>query len=355
MDGLLEGLGLGLLGGMVAWAAAQALLRPRIRCSLHISKQPNPSAPCGYAYRVKIKNASFLRSLADVRLQARVYLRHRNESGSTTGRNLRLGTWPSDVFRILPREHVILRIDPAALSSESNDRLRSWGYDIAERADRSLEDYLRLPDAYFSVQMRGTDGWSGAAHFKETPRLRLGDRPILEARFVARRNWVDRVVHRLNQHRSEASNKLERHALLRRSHPELRVRAEAEAEHADHAGPAGYRNDMTEHDELPLPDYDHLPTGSLEGRIRSLTADQVGTLLAYEGEHAARPLVLRILQARIDQLQAGAEPTGGSPDAARPETAQHAEAPGKASPETTGPPINPPSQGVPTNPSQPRG
>ena len=119
--------------------------------------------------------------------------------------------------------------------------------------------------------------------------------------------------------------------------------------------PPGYRPGMTEHHELPLPDYDHLPTGSLEGRIRSLTAEQVNALLRYEREHADRPLVVQILQTRIEQLESGAEPTGGSPDAERPETATAAEAPSPAGPETTGPPVNPPSHGVPTNPAQPRG
>jgi hypothetical protein len=112
---------------------------------------------------------------------------------------------------------------------------------------------------------------------------------------------------------------------------------------------------MTEHDELPLPDYDHLPTGSLEGRIRSLTADQVGIVLGYEREHADRPLVVRILQARLAQLEAGAEPTGGAPDAPRPETSTDDQAPDQAGPDTVGPPVNPPSHGVPTNPAQPRG
>ena len=32
---------------------------------------------------------------------------------------------------------------------------------------------------------------------------------------------------------------------------------------------------------LPLPDYDHLPIGGLESRVRSLTADEVEELLAY--------------------------------------------------------------------------
>jgi hypothetical protein len=218
------GLGLGLLGGIVAWALAQALLRPRIRCSLHISKQRSRSDACGYTYRVKIKNASFFRSLADMELQARVYMWHSYGNGTRTGRSLRLGTWPPDVFRIRPREHIVMRVDPATLNSESIERLRAWRYDVARRADRTLEDLLRLPDAYFSVQIRGSDGWSGATHFKETPRLRLADGVIVESGFTVRRNWLDRHIHKLNQRRSEASNMLERHAVLRRSHPELRIK-----------------------------------------------------------------------------------------------------------------------------------
>lgn len=31
---------------------------------------------------------------------------------------------------------------------------------------------------------------------------------------------------------------------------------------------------------LPLPDYDHLPIGGLESRVRSLSADEVEDLLA---------------------------------------------------------------------------
>src|SRR3954451_18000014 len=40
--------------------------------------------------------------------------------------------------------------------------------------------------------------------------------------------------------------------------------------------------------DLPMPDYDHLPVGSLTSRIRSLDADDLTTLLDYEREHANR-------------------------------------------------------------------
>jgi hypothetical protein len=108
------------------------------------------------------------------------------------------------------------------------------------------------------------------------------------------------------------------------------------------------------HDQLPLGDYDHLPTGSLVGRLRSLTAEELATVRAYEAAHANRVQVMQLIDARAGQLADGAEPTGGSPDAARPETAGTPDTPSKASPQTEGPPINPPSHGDPTNPAQPR-
>ncbi|NIZ89489.1 hypothetical protein F1544_00415 [Kineosporiaceae bacterium B12] len=104
--------------------------------------------------------------------------------------------------------------------------------------------------------------------------------------------------------------------------------------------------------QLPVPDYDHLPVATLRDRVRSLDAGGLATLLAYEEEHGAREPVLTVLRARADQLAAGAQPSGGDPAAAQPE---HAGAPtGPLLGESGAPPINPPSQGDPTNPAQPR-
>jgi hypothetical protein len=112
--------------------------------------------------------------------------------------------------------------------------------------------------------------------------------------------------------------------------------------------------DVPHHDQLPLPDYDHLPTGSLESRVRSLDADQVAALLAYERAHADRPLEVRILEHRLEALRGGAEPTGGDPTAPAPESPYGEPGGSQASPATEGPPVNPPSHGDPTNPAQPR-
>ncbi len=106
--------------------------------------------------------------------------------------------------------------------------------------------------------------------------------------------------------------------------------------------------------QLPIPDYDHLPLPALTSRIRSLDEGALSTLLAYEQEHGARLPVVQVMEARLQQLRDGREPSGGSPLAAAPEAAPPASGSSPASPATAGPVINPPSHGDPTNPAQPR-
>jgi hypothetical protein len=91
-------------------------------------------------------------------------------------------------------------------------------------------------------------------------------------------------------------------------------------------GPSvGTRPGMVNRSELPVRDYDHLPLGSLEHRIRTLEADSLATLLDHERAHGDRAPVVQVLSARLDALRSGrAEPSGGDPAAAQPE---HAPAP----------------------------
>ncbi len=107
-------------------------------------------------------------------------------------------------------------------------------------------------------------------------------------------------------------------------------------------------------DALPIPDYDHLPVGSLTHRIRSLDSGRLGQLIDYEREHGARVPVLQVLEARLDALERGAEPSGGDPSADSGDVAPSSPGGSAVSPETAGPVLNPPSHGVPTNPAQPR-
>ncbi|MFJ8692744.1 hypothetical protein [Streptomyces roseolilacinus] len=114
---------------------------------------------------------------------------------------------------------------------------------------------------------------------------------------------------------------------------------------------------MTTHDRggLPLPDFDHLPVGALESRIRSLQADELDRLLQYEHEHADRTQVVQLLTSRRHQLDEGAEPTGGDPSAFRPEQAGRAAGGSPVSPATSPQPSSPPPHGTPDQPGKPKG
>jgi hypothetical protein len=107
------------------------------------------------------------------------------------------------------------------------------------------------------------------------------------------------------------------------------------------------------HHELPLPDFDRITTGDLAARTRGLDTDRIEVLMEFERAHAGRLPIVTVLEQRLNQLDGGARLTGpvldGSP------TMNHGSAGGgKVSPATSGPTINPPSHGVPTNPFQPR-
>jgi hypothetical protein len=111
---------------------------------------------------------------------------------------------------------------------------------------------------------------------------------------------------------------------------------------------------MTEHDQLPLPDYDHLPVEGLTSRIRTLDAAGLETVLEYERAHANRLQVVTVMENRLSALRQGAQPSGGDPAVAAADDPVPAAGGSKVSEATTGPAMNPPSQGDPTNPAQPR-
>jgi hypothetical protein len=111
---------------------------------------------------------------------------------------------------------------------------------------------------------------------------------------------------------------------------------------------------VPDHEHLPLRDYDHLPLPSLAARIRSLTAEEIGQLLAYERAHANRLPAIEAMEHRLAELAAGAQPTPGheqwGPDYPPP---PHGDSPVR--PQTAAPPASPPPHGVPAQPARPKG
>ncbi|HEV7948515.1 MAG TPA: hypothetical protein VGP24_01985 [Glaciihabitans sp.] len=110
-------------------------------------------------------------------------------------------------------------------------------------------------------------------------------------------------------------------------------------------------NDSMPHNELPLPEYDHIPIGHLPARIAPLDSSQMQQLVTYEREHGNRLPVLVVLEHRLEALNNGVEPSG-EVTTNFPEVSPSASEPTISPETTTAPQINPPSHGNPTNPAR---
>ncbi len=84
----------------------------------------------------------------------------------------------------------------------------------------------------------------------------------------------------------------------------------AAVEQAVAAVSTGPTADVTR-DELPLADYDHMTLGSLRGRMRALSVEQLVDVRSYEKAHADRLPIVTMLDNRIAKLSA--TPTPASP------------------------------------------
>jgi hypothetical protein len=70
---------------------------------------------------------------------------------------------------------------------------------------------------------------------------------------------------------------------------------------------------ITDHSELPLPDYDHMTLGALRGRLRSLDMQQLVQLRDYEKSKGDRLPVVTMLDNRIAKLSSGESVPTGTP------------------------------------------
>jgi hypothetical protein len=105
-------------------------------------------------------------------------------------------------------------------------------------------------------------------------------------------------------------------------------------------------------DDLPLPDFDHIPLGTLPSRLHPLDERGITQLLGWERAHGNRLPVIQVLESRIQQLRDGAEPSGSIPDSMPEVTSSQTGSP--VSPSTSPDVIPEPAKSSPILPSQPQ-
>ena len=74
------------------------------------------------------------------------------------------------------------------------------------------------------------------------------------------------------------------------------------------------------HDQLPLPDYDHMTLGSLRGRMRAMSVEHLMQVRSYEKAHADRLPIVTMLDNRIAKLALDAAAHGSIPASANAST-----------------------------------
>jgi len=97
-------------------------------------------------------------------------------------------------------------------------------------------------------------------------------------------------------------------------------------------------------EDLPLPDWNDIPLGTLAERIRPLDEDALTTLLAYEEAHGDRLPITTIVRSRLEQLRGGAEPAGTVAEEL-PETSQSSSG-SRVGPQTAATPADPAPHGL---------
>ncbi|KUP97471.1 hypothetical protein [Thermobifida cellulosilytica] len=107
-------------------------------------------------------------------------------------------------------------------------------------------------------------------------------------------------------------------------------------------------------DDLMIPDYEYLPLGTLQHRIRALDQEQMRQLIAYEEAHARRTPVLELMYQRLRSLQEGAQPSSGDQTAA-PEVPPPASGDSPVSRAGQAPAAGPPPHGNPAQPGRAKG
>ena len=85
-----------------------------------------------------------------------------------------------------------------------------------------------------------------------------------------------------------------------------------------------------EHDQLPLPDFDHMTLGSLRGRLRRLDDVSLVQLLDYEESHAKRLPIVSMLQNRLRRAIEEGQAAGGAPQGAPADVPSASPAPSSA-------------------------
>lgn len=185
----MQGLILGVVTTAGLWLFARTFLGARVLFSSGVSVVQSPNTPTAerLRYRVKAKNVSLYRGVADVRFTATLVVHGLNPNGGSWSR-IRLETSTEGAAALDAGRNRLMTLRFRELTEFMRTNVADYGHaDLAELRDQDIAVLMRtLADAgkaphegrtspYIEVTALVTESWTGKQYVARSPLYRLAD------------------------------------------------------------------------------------------------------------------------------------------------------------------------------------
>lgn len=232
-----QGLALGLFTTLFLWAFNRTVLRARLVFSSQVSVVSSPYSPTAerVRYRVKVKNVSLFRGVADVRFDATLVAQGVSPRSPRTWVRIRLSVSSDGTATLGPGRNRIISLRFDEFTAFMRTNMLDYGHpELADAKHLGIRTLIRrLEDAagdrsradsrpYLEVTAVVTEAWTGKQYVVTSPRYGpddLQDRPFRTNTSAARRRVARMRTqwHRLRDALAERQ---------RRRHKDLQLQAD---------------------------------------------------------------------------------------------------------------------------------
>lgn len=206
----------GLLTAVIAWVLVHWVWTPTILWSEKIGIRPRAAGDVRRDFRVKMKNASRIRRVVDIRVQAYVTIGGLEQLGKDTLLIVRLRASAEDVAHLYPQQNRVITLELGELTPVAERRLREVGkQSFLDLKDPSLRDYFRINPGRVKLRFVAlvVDGLTGVLHVRESKAYTEEDLQYgpfadeTDSLNKFNRRWAQRVRRRINGHHARRARR----------------------------------------------------------------------------------------------------------------------------------------------------
>lgn len=231
----LAGVVVGVATTLLLWAFTRTFLRARLLFGSAISvvDSPNSGTRERMRYRVKVKNVSLFRRVADVRFTASLVAQGLNPQDPNALTHIALATSTEGTPTLDPGQNRVISLRFARLTEAQHKNMLDYGHqDLADASNVGIRDLVELIDAaaasagsgarppYVHLSALVTESWTGKQYVVMSPRYSCDDMQNrrFETRVSRRRKLVGKARRRMRKIRDRAQR------WSTSKHPDLQLR-----------------------------------------------------------------------------------------------------------------------------------